>query len=783
MSLLMQALRKAERAKQGVQLTEPHREHAGLQLEPLETDIQRAAAGSEEHPVGGPAFSLEPLEPAVAAADLSDEDDTADIPVIPATEVVHDPVPPQARPGSRRSPAAAARAAAEARLASDMPHGPRSPGGLSADEAPHAASPADASDTFSRSHGRFEGLRASDPAPGSAPGAVPGASPARLRGAMHDASPAGAHDAIADASSAWSRGAMPGASPSGSGDAMTGASSASRRGATPGAPPAESLDAITGTPSASRRGATPGASPAGSRDAMTGASSPGRRGATTGALPAGSRDTMTGPSSASYRGATTGAAPAGSHGAIPGAGPGGMPGVPHSMRRGAGGSRAASAASNRRLAVLVGLLVFILLAFGFIYFRAIGGRPGAALPPVPMPAPGSIATAPSAVPGTVIPGVDTTRPGAQPAATPGTPPAGAIPPGSQPVTAATPGGSAIPASPPGASPTRAPEAQPGAQASASGRPSAANAVDTATVARSARTARPGRGPAAATRPNREVIIPTPEALAAIQDPAIRAEAMRDAEERAARAARDAGGPHPAGAVGDAGAATAGEPPAGVHPAAPATAHTVAPFPADTGDVRIVRNNAAVHVSPAVQNGWSAYNAGDLTAARQQYDAALLQDPNNRDALLGSAAVAIRERNGRQAAANYVRLLELDPNDPEALAGLVALRPGDIEQAESRLKAILQHAPDSGPVQFALGNLYARQGRWPEAQQSYFRAFTAAPTNPDYAFNLAVGLDRLNQGRLAQSYYQRALALAQAAPAGFDPNAVRKRLQELGATAP
>jgi len=818
MSLLMQALRKAERAKQGVQLTEPHREHGGLQLEPLETDIQRAAAGSEEHPVGGPAFSLEPMEPAVTAADLSDEDDTADIPVIPATEVVHDPVPPQARPGSRRSPPAAARAAAEARLASDMPHGPRSPGGLSADEAPHAASPADASDTFSRSHGRFEGLRASDPAPrvggdagdrafnrsasgcaadasagmtdddvdslyGSAPGAVPGASPARFRGAMHDASPAGAHDAIADASSAWSRGAMPGASPAGSRDALTGASFPTSRDATPGMSPSGSGDAMTGASSASRRGATLGASPAVSLDAITGAPTASRRGATPGALPAGSRDTMTGPSSASYRGATTGAAPAGSHGAIPGAGPGGMPGAPHSMRRGAGGSRAASAASNRRLAVLVGLLVFILLAFGFIYFRAIGGRPGAALPPVPMPAPGSIATAPSAVPGTVIPGVDTTRPGAQPAATPGTPPAGAIPPGSQPVTAATPGGSAIPASPPSASPTPAPEAQPGAQASASGRPSAANAVDTATVARSARTARPGRGPAAATRPNREVIIPTPEALAAIQDPAIRAEAMRDAEERAARAARDAGGPHPAGAVGDAGAATAGEPPADVHPAAPATAHTVAPFPADTSDVRIVRNNAAVHVSPAVQNGWSAYNAGDFTAARQQYDAALLQDPNNRDALLGSAAVAIRERNGRQAAANYVRLLELDPNDPEALAGLVALRPGDIEQAESRLKAILQHAPDSGPVQFALGNLYARQGRWPEAQQSYFRAFTAAPSNPDYAFNLAVGLDRLNQSRLALSYYQRALALAQAAPAGFDPNAVRKRLQELGATAP
>ena len=64
------------------------------------------------------------------------------------------------------------------------------------------------------------------------------------------------------------------------------------------------------------------------------------------------------------------------------------------------------------------------------------------------------------------------------------------------------------------------------------------------------------------------------------------------------------------------------------------------------------------------------------------------------------------------------------------------------------------------MQFALGNLFARQGRWPEAQQSYFRAFSAMPENADYAFNLGVGLDRMNQPRLAQTYYRRALELAQ-----------------------
>jgi Tfp pilus assembly protein PilF len=199
---------------------------------------------------------------------------------------------------------------------------------------------------------------------------------------------------------------------------------------------------------------------------------------------------------------------------------------------------------------------------------------------------------------------------------------------------------------------------------------------------------------------------------------------------------------------------------------------------ETGSVQFVRGTAATQVAPAVQNGYTALQSGDLATARQQYDLALLQDPNNRDALLGAAAVALRENDGRQASGNYLRLLELDPNDPEALAGLAELRPGDLQANEIKLRGLARQHPDSGPVQFALGNLFARQGRWPEAQQSYFRAFSAMPGNADYAFNLGVGLDRMNQPRLALTYYRRALELAQASPPSFNIDAVRKRLQAL-----
>ena len=216
------------------------------------------------------------------------------------------------------------------------------------------------------------------------------------------------------------------------------------------------------------------------------------------------------------------------------------------------------------------------------------------------------------------------------------------------------------------------------------------------------------------------------------------------------------------------------------PAPPSLPPVAAP---DNSQIQVVRNDTAPQINPGVQQAYQAFNGGQLGAARQQYESVLQQDANNRDALLGLAAVAQRENQGAQAASLYVRLLEINPDDGVALAGLIGLRQGDVVQSEAKLKAILARTPDSGPVLFALGNVYAKQRRWNEAQQQFFRAYSAAPGNPDYAFNLAVGLDRLNQPKLAATYYQRALTLAQTTPAAFDQAVVQTRLRELAAPAP
>ena len=94
------------------------------------------------------------------------------------------------------------------------------------------------------------------------------------------------------------------------------------------------------------------------------------------------------------------------------------------------------------------------------------------------------------------------------------------------------------------------------------------------------------------------------------------------------------------------------------------------------------------------------------------------------------------------------------------------------------KQLLAREP-SAFLHFTLGNLYADQGRWPAAQQAWFQAHALEPANPDYAFNLALGLERMAQLRLAADFYRRALELAAASGrAGFDPSVVRERVRLL-----
>lgn len=200
-------------------------------------------------------------------------------------------------------------------------------------------------------------------------------------------------------------------------------------------------------------------------------------------------------------------------------------------------------------------------------------------------------------------------------------------------------------------------------------------------------------------------------------------------------------------------------------------------PEDDSPIRVTRE--PLRVDPAINRGFEAFNRGELTMAQLEYERARKTDPRNPDILHGLAAIALRQGRYDQAEAYYRQVLESDPQDSVALAALLNQR-GQMDPGatESRLKSLAASQPDLAAPHFSLGNLYARQARWADAQQAYFRAYSAEPDNPDILYNLAISLEHLRQNKLAAQYYAQAIAAATNRPAGFDRAQAAARLKSL-----
>jgi Tfp pilus assembly protein PilF len=196
------------------------------------------------------------------------------------------------------------------------------------------------------------------------------------------------------------------------------------------------------------------------------------------------------------------------------------------------------------------------------------------------------------------------------------------------------------------------------------------------------------------------------------------------------------------------------------------------------DIRRSEEDLAV-VDPDLVGAYDALLAGDRATAKRLYETALQSNPFSLDAYLGLASVSAGTGDIGRAQRLYKRALEIDPQNPVALAGLASVRGQSPGLAlESRIKGQLSADPGSAQLHFALGNEYAGQARWAEAQQAYFDAYRIDPQNPDYAYNVAISLDQLNQPQQALSHYRRSLQLATKRSAHFSPSDVQTRIQEL-----
>lgn len=201
---------------------------------------------------------------------------------------------------------------------------------------------------------------------------------------------------------------------------------------------------------------------------------------------------------------------------------------------------------------------------------------------------------------------------------------------------------------------------------------------------------------------------------------------------------------------------------------------------ETPTIKVKINNSQDSAYQNLQSGYEAYQRGDYVQAEHAYLRVLKQIPNNRDALLGLAIVAQRQGHNSQAVRYFKKMRELNPKDSVAVTGLLALQNNETLDGNtvSRIKLMLDEEPTAAHLYATLGNHYSSVKRWPEAQQAFFDAFRYAPQNPDYAFNLAISLDRLGHAATALSYYRKALTLAAQGNHNFNRLDLQKRIRHL-----
>lgn len=181
----------------------------------------------------------------------------------------------------------------------------------------------------------------------------------------------------------------------------------------------------------------------------------------------------------------------------------------------------------------------------------------------------------------------------------------------------------------------------------------------------------------------------------------------------------------------------------------------------------------------ISEAYQALVAGEDDKAHRLYWQLLKTDSRNVDAMLGLATIAQRQGKLADAQGWYAKVLELDPRNEFALAASHAsVPPSDPVNEESRLLSMVAQQPKSASLQASLGNFYAEQGQWAQAQQAYFEAHHLAPSHAEYTYDLAVSLDQLGKGALAAQFYREALSQLMPGQQLFDREAVQARIQAL-----
>ena len=113
---------------------------------------------------------------------------------------------------------------------------------------------------------------------------------------------------------------------------------------------------------------------------------------------------------------------------------------------------------------------------------------------------------------------------------------------------------------------------------------------------------------------------------------------------------------------------------------------------DPAPISVIRTEVAENKDDQANAAYRAYQAGNLGAAKSGYADVLQTYPDNRNAMLGLAACAVREGDIKTALSMYQRIIRAFPQDTFSRAALIGLQ-GD-RQGEPVIRQLLSKQPDN-----------------------------------------------------------------------------------------
>ena len=142
-------------------------------------------------------------------------------------------------------------------------------------------------------------------------------------------------------------------------------------------------------------------------------------------------------------------------------------------------------------------------------------------------------------------------------------------------------------------------------------------------------------------------------------------------------------------------------------------------------------------------------AGDVDSAEKDLKEALKIEPRNGVLLLNYANLLWKTSRQEEARKTYREALAIDASNAGALGslGFLSREMGDNEAARGYFLELAKKHPDDYAPYLALGDLYSSNRQFPEAQESYERAFQRSPNNPlivSGAMNAALEAHHLTQ---------------------------------------